>query len=246
MRVLPWSVSFNGAVLSRGRRPAGAKRLHAIALVLQWSRPQQRTETSRRCVKLRGQTRLQWSRPQQRTETDVHKFVDVAHCMLQWSRPQQRTETGLPRNSLPYSTSRFNGAVLSRGRRPLPTVGKAGSTRRFNGAVLSRGRRREKVAWQPFTTNALQWSRPQQRTETGGEYVSVSTAPALQWSRPQQRTETARTSAGISWSAALQWSRPQQRTETLIPYARNARTHSASMEPSSAEDGDSRRESPAG
>ena len=60
----------------------------------------------------------------------------------------------------------------------------------------------------------------------------------LQWSRPQLRTETA-TAAGFFWQQSLlQWSRPQLRTETWRDDCQVADLWvRASMEPSSAEDG---------
>ncbi len=62
--------------------------------------------------------------------------------------------------------------------------------------------------------HSLQWSRPQQRTETGGDDWGGCWCRSLQWSRPQQRTETRMPDSDLLAPTPLQWSRPQQRTET--------------------------------
>ncbi len=90
----------------------------------------------------------------------------------------------------------FNGAVLSRGRRPGGLTRKArrdwasmepssaedgdlgmphphaGAIERFNGAVLSRGRRQVEATLGITDSIQLQWSRPQQRTETSTAILS--------------------------------------------------------------------------
>ncbi len=60
---------------------------------------------------------------------------------------------------------------------------------------------------------------------------------ALQWSRPQLRTETISGGAADLDEALLQWSRPQLRTETPQIPIRLRVDFVASMEPSSVEDG---------
>ncbi len=109
----------------------------------------------------------------------------------------------------------------------------------FNGAVLSRGRRRSP---RPLgVPHPLTASMEPSSAEDGDEDmgVIVGTVVGLQWSRPQQRTETWRSSIfGWCLLPPLQWSRPQQRTETTLPVEPPAPADTASMEPSSAEDGD--------
>ncbi len=85
----------------------------------------------------------------------------------------------------------------------------------------------------------LQWSRPQQRTETSDagleatrqliasmEPSSAEDGDAGRWSDDNRRL------------LRLQWSRPQQRTETPGVGPSGCGSVRASMEPSSAEDGD--------
>ncbi len=62
--------------------------------LLQWSRPQMRTETtSATHAQARSSPELQWSRPQMRTETEFFAAASKSVLLLQWSRPQMRTET---------------------------------------------------------------------------------------------------------------------------------------------------------
>ncbi len=140
----------------------------SVVKLLQWSRPQLRTET-RRCCMLRCRTRrLQWSRPQLRTETRRSPLRRMGAGMasmepssvedgntklpirakgdfiwLQWSRPQLRTETNAMADGQPDN-------------------------------------------------KPLQWSRPQLRTETSRLCPAPVPDSMLQWSRPQLRTETLR------------------------------------------------------
>ncbi len=60
----------------------------------------------------------------------------------------------------------------------------------------------------------------------------------LQWSRPQLRTETNTITKIQPAMLMLQWSRPQLRTETCDWRSADHYEGTASMEPSSAEDGD--------
>ncbi len=80
--------------------------------MLQWSRPQMRTETPHAAAADSGWDTLQWSRPQMRTETWPLYIYGNPGSGLQWSRPQMRTETRvhlLPQRE--YGLG-FNGAVL--------------------------------------------------------------------------------------------------------------------------------------
>ncbi len=83
----------------------------------------------------------------------------------------------------------------------------------------------------------LQWSRPQLRTETWATAPGPVTTALLQWSRPLLRTETGYSDSSGRQYRKLQWSRPQLRTETPNNLARGFDPLDASMEPSSAEDG---------
>ena len=93
--------------------------------------------------------------------------------------------------------------------------------------------------WLPSSMiRSLQWSRPQLRTETGDSRVgNDGTRTQLQWSRPQLRTETLGMARHDMAGYGLQWSRPQLRTETITEGLAQLLYAVASMEPSSAEDG---------
>ena len=71
-------------------------------------------------------------------------------------------------------------------------------------------------SWPVHREHALQWSRPQLRTETFEWTGGPSTVTWLQWSRPQLRTETANQLDPRVKEVGLQWSRPQLRTETGV------------------------------
>ncbi len=159
--------------------------------------------------------------------------------MLQWSRPQQRTETRGGDGKGAQQVRRFNGAVLSRGRRLPNPPGNSMSPRCFNGAVLSRGRRPQgwqagrssprasmepssaedgdamkSCAW-PLADTRLQWSRPQQRTETGTRTTNFNSAISASM-EPSSAEDGDQVDTCLDSLRALelQWSRPQQRTET--------------------------------
>ncbi len=111
--------------------------MKCLLAMLQWSRPQLRTETDPSSSNSGVRNMLQWSRPQLRTETYGSRLVMSARLnasmepssvedgnrgkhsrdglheiRLQWSRPQLRTET-LSTRRTGCSHSSFNGAVLS-------------------------------------------------------------------------------------------------------------------------------------
>ncbi len=160
--------------------------------LLQWSRPQLRTETSRTGGSVLAGTMLQWSRPQLRTETQEFSH-QISHDrpasmepssvedgnnrmtrqtlrilrVLQWSRPQLRTET---RGILARGCTRIWFASME------PSSVEDGNTIR-NG-------------WLNIREEVLQWSRPQLRTETSDCSTQNTRSAVLQWSRPQLRTET--------------------------------------------------------
>ncbi len=134
---------------------------------------------------------------------------------LQWSRPQLRTETmagdvitqpGLYASMEPSSVEDGNQLWQAhRGQQAAeasmePSSVEDGNWVRHGDAETS--------------TLALQWSRPQLRTETTAKRGVVPAKYLLQWSRPQLRTETRRARCNTLALDVLQWSRPQLRTET--------------------------------
>ncbi len=157
--------SFNGAVLSRGRRLLGR------ALIWESDSASMEPSSAEDGDSVGGiyptpSGTLQWSRPQQRTETPSRNCQGrpAGWCFngAVLSRGRRRSTAG----RCVIFGQRFNGAVLSRGRRPAGGGITRRKRRRFNGAVLSRGRRPPEEHLVYPVPYLLQWSRPQQRTET--------------------------------------------------------------------------------
>ncbi len=225
------SAGFNGAVLSRGRRRIGARsmlpRLRGgfNGAVLSEGRRQRRRLSCRGDLMASmepssaedGDLPPRSQSPQQDVasmepssaedgDLSSHLPAVARTAWLQWSRPQSVSDS-------PWRVARFNGAVLSRGRRLAARVSPSFGRRCFNGAVLSRGRR---PGMQGGLCHAPQASMEPSSAEDGDSAITTEAGSirALQWSRPQQRTETGHDVEIPQALLELQWSRPQQRTET--------------------------------
>ena len=135
---------FNGAVVSRRRKLLLSPLAHSAAPALQWGRRPATTETYY----------LDGNNSNVYTASMGPSSRDDGNCPLgeRWSPGQ----------------GSFNGAVVSRRRKPAlpktPGVPSAG----FNGAVVSRRRKLGCVFWRPVDKYVLQWGRRLATTETDG------------------------------------------------------------------------------
>ncbi len=136
------SGGFNGAVLSRGRRQVQA------------------------AGRLMGQEALQWSRPQQRTETLLMGRPKIMPDSASMEPSSAEDGDGQRQNVYCSPDLRFNGAVLSRGRRPaeMAKLWCEAADASMEPSSAEDGDD-DQTACVPILQR-LQWSRPQQRTET--------------------------------------------------------------------------------
>ena len=157
---------------------------------------------------------------------------------LQWSRPQLRTETiKAIIHALHKAEASMEPSSAEDGNESTATLGQGGTP--AASMEPSSAEDGNVVAWQleDSAYTGLQWSRPQLRTETRGRLLSANIKTQLQWSRPQLRTETYNLPAGsqVIVVASMEPSSAED-GNTTIPF-RWTTGSVASMEPSSAEDG---------
>ncbi len=165
---------FNGAVLSRGRRPYRRRYCYAACSRFNGAVLSRGRRQTLRGQKEREKAALQWSRPQQRTETAA-EFGDCAVVGSASMEPSS-AEDG---DTIFYPQcwcflKRFNGAVLSRGRRPVDGISIGIGKASFNGAVLSRGRRPSSILetnFQPSGFNGAVLSRGRRHRDQSAEAV---------------------------------------------------------------------------
>ena len=185
-------------------------------LKLQWSRGLSTAETVRLLEIKTAKAKLQWSRGLSTAETLTRQFSQRARPMwLQWSRGLSTAETlifevfsepasgasmeprSLDRGNLMRtrgpgrSRSGFNGAAVSRPRKPL---GRSTSSRRrpgFNGAAVSRARKRaEGVPRGQGRDRAAREPRSLDRGNEQKESPVDKDEIVLQWSRGLSTAET--------------------------------------------------------
>ncbi len=133
---------------------------------------------------------LQWSRPQLRTETWRFGRWPITRSKLQWSRPQLRTETrAVGGDGICSDDASMEPSSVEDGNRRKPACRVRGVRASMEPSSVEDGNSRPPPVLR-FTAR-LQWSRPQLRTETLATLETIEAAGgSLQWSRPQLRTET--------------------------------------------------------
>ncbi len=156
---------------------------------------------------------LQWSRPQQRTETQTQKWRRLRRQLASMEPSSAEDgDAGTDHRPDPGQLG-FNGAVLSRGRRPVCSSLGDDRRRSFNGAVLSRGRRPERGGSGLSTALAsMEPSSAEDGDTTGMTSATQRQAASMEPSSAEDGDQE-RWAEEIE-QQQLQWSRPQQRTET--------------------------------
>ena len=220
-------MGFNGAAVSRRRRPAGDRRWLATRTSLQWSRRLSTAETPRTIDAYRGPASASFngaavSRRRRRSRV---RELNSQHVAASMEPPSlDGGDLGsldvVPRHACAVS---FNGAAVSRRRRHAERLGprrawldasmeppsldggdiaipsrKGDHRARFNGAAVSRRRRHAgRPSGSPARWCCFNGAAVSRRRRPPGRCLGSSATAELQWSRRLSTAETPRSGPGL-------------------------------------------------